>query len=83
MGGLQLQNYFSLTGDFIGSFEWEAIEFYTSLHFFTPLQGSAMGVGVIPGFDFKLNQWMVLYFEADLNLANFYTAGSAGFRHFF
>ncbi|MEO5970995.1 MAG: hypothetical protein ABIQ95_13785 [Bdellovibrionia bacterium] len=83
MGGIQLQSYFSLVGDLIGSIHFDSTELYSSIHFFTPLQGSAMGVGLIHGFDFKLSQWMVIYLEANVNLANYYTAGSLGFRHFF
>jgi len=83
MGGLQFQTALSLTGDLIGSVHWAGLEFYGSIHIFTPLNGSAMGVGFIPGFDFKLNQWLAIYLEGDVNLANYYTAGSVGFRNFF
>jgi hypothetical protein len=83
MGGLQLQSYFSIAGDFIGSVHWEPMELYGSIHFFTPLQGSAMGLGLITGVDLKLSKWMNIYLEGDLNLADYYNAGSLGFREFF
>lgn len=83
MGGLIQQTYLLLATDFIGSVNLSTFELYTALHFFLPLQGSAMGVGVIPGFDFKLSQWLTFYLEGHLDLADYDTAVSLGFRHFF
>jgi hypothetical protein len=83
MGGLQLQNYFSLTADLIGSIHSETLELYGSVHVAMPLQGGPSGMGLIPGFDFKLSRWIAIYLEADINLTGYYTAGSLGFRYFF
>ncbi|MEO7164835.1 MAG: hypothetical protein ABI041_18090 [Bdellovibrionia bacterium] len=82
MGGLQFQNYLSVATDLIWSTRWETVELYGSLHLVVPLQAGSFGMGLIPGFDFKLSRWMVIYLEADINIAGYFNAGSLGFRYF-